>query len=148
MRVFVTGATGWVGSVVADELLGAGHQVLRLSRLEAKAAVLAAKGADVLRSALDDLDHLTEAAADADTANHLAFDNDLSVRREQRAEPARDRGDGRGAGRDGSYIRLRDKTRYPPARVLGLSPTDPLGATGWQRPSQSRGECHNIRRRR
>ena len=48
----------------------------------------------------------------------------------------------------GSYIRLRDKARHTPSRVLGLSPTDPLGATGWQRPSQSRGGCHNIRRRR
>jgi nucleoside-diphosphate-sugar epimerase len=78
MRVFVTGATGWVGSVVVDELLGAGHQVLGLSRSEKKAAVLAAKGADVLRSTLDDLDRLTEAAGAADAVIHLAFNHDFS----------------------------------------------------------------------
>ena len=76
MRVFVTGATGWVGNVVVDELLGAGHQVLGLSRSEEKAAVLAAKGADVLRGTLDDLDHLAEAADNADAVIHLAFNHD------------------------------------------------------------------------
>ncbi len=78
MRVFVTGATGWVGSVVVDELLGAGHQVLGLSRSEEKAAVLAAKGADVLRGTLDDLDRLAGAAGDADAVIHLAFNHDFS----------------------------------------------------------------------
>jgi len=78
MRVFVTGATGWVGSVVVDELLGAGHRVLGLSRSEGKAAVLAAKGADVLRGTLDDLDRLAEAAAGADAVIHLAFNHDFS----------------------------------------------------------------------
>jgi nucleoside-diphosphate-sugar epimerase len=78
MRVFVTGATGWVGSVVVDELLGAGHQVLGLSRSEEKAAVLAGKGADVLRGTLDDLDLLAEAAGNADAVIHLAFNHDFS----------------------------------------------------------------------
>jgi hypothetical protein len=146
MRAFVTGAAGWVGSVVLDQLLGGGHRVLRLSRWEAKAAVLAAKGADVPRGRGDDLDHLADAAADA--AILVAFNHEFSVRREQRAGSARDRGDGRSAGRDVSYIRIRDKTRHTPSRVLSLLPTDPLDATGWQHPSQSRGECHNIRRRR
>ena len=78
MRVFVTGATGWVGGVVVDELLGAGHQVLGLSRSEERAAVLAAKGADVLRGTLDDLDRLAKAARDADAVIHLAFNHDFS----------------------------------------------------------------------
>ena len=78
MRVFVTGATGWVGSVVVDELLGAGHRVLGLSRSEEKAAVLAAKSADVLYGTLDDLDRLAEAARDADAVVHLAFNHDFS----------------------------------------------------------------------
>jgi nucleoside-diphosphate-sugar epimerase len=78
MRVFVTGATGWVGSVVVDELRGAGHRVLGLSRTEEKAAALAAKGADVLRGTLDDLDRLTEAAGNADAVIHLAFNHDFS----------------------------------------------------------------------
>ena len=78
MRVFVTGATGWVGSVAVDELLGAGHQVLGLSRSEEKAAVLAGKGADVLRGTLDNLDRLAEAAGNADAVIHLAFNHDFS----------------------------------------------------------------------
>jgi len=78
MRVFVTGATGWVGSVVVDELLGAGHQVLGLSRSEEKAAGLAAKGADVLRGTLDDLDRLADAAGNVDAVIHLAFNHDFS----------------------------------------------------------------------
>ena len=76
MRVFVTGATGWVGSVVVDELLGAGHEVLGLSRSEEKAAGLAAKGAEVLRATLDDLGQLADAAAAADAVIHLAFNHD------------------------------------------------------------------------
>jgi nucleoside-diphosphate-sugar epimerase len=78
MRVFVTGATGWVGRVVVDELLGAGHQVFGLSRSEEKAAVLGAKGAVVLRGTLDDLDRLAEAADNADAVIHLAFNHDFS----------------------------------------------------------------------
>ena len=78
MRVFVTGATGWVGSVVVDELLGAGHRVLGFSRSEEKAAGLAAKGAEVLRGTLDDLGLLAEAAGHADAVMHLAFEHDFS----------------------------------------------------------------------
>jgi nucleoside-diphosphate-sugar epimerase len=78
MRVFVTGATGWVGSVVVDDLLGARHQVLGLSRSEENAAALAAKGADVLRGTLDDLDRLAEAARNADAVIHLAFNHAFS----------------------------------------------------------------------
>jgi nucleoside-diphosphate-sugar epimerase len=78
MRVFVTGATGWVGSVVVNELLGAGHEVLGLSRSEKKAAELTAKGADVLRGTLDDLDRLAEAAGNAEAVIHLAFNHDFS----------------------------------------------------------------------
>ncbi len=78
MRVFVTGATGWVGSVVVDELLGAGHQVLGLSRSQEKGAVLAGKGAAVLHGTLDDLDQLAAAAGNADAVIHLAFNHDFS----------------------------------------------------------------------
>jgi nucleoside-diphosphate-sugar epimerase len=77
MLVFVTGATGWVGSVVVDELLGAGHQVQGLSRSREKAALLAAKGAAVLHGTLDDLDLLSEAAGNADAVIHLAFNHDF-----------------------------------------------------------------------
>ena len=78
MRVFVTGATGWVGNIVVDDLLRAGHQVVGLSRSTEKAASLAAKGATVLHATLDDLDQLAAAADDADAVIHLAFNHDFS----------------------------------------------------------------------
>jgi nucleoside-diphosphate-sugar epimerase len=78
MRVFVTGATGWVGSAVVDQLVGAGHQVTGLARSGDKAAVLAASGAEVLRGTLDDLDVLQGAASAADAVIHTAFNHDFS----------------------------------------------------------------------
>lgn len=78
MRVFVTGGTGWVGREVVDDLLDSGHQVLGLARSENSAKALTAKGAEVLRGTLDDLDRLTEAAGNSDAVIHLAFDHDFS----------------------------------------------------------------------
>jgi nucleoside-diphosphate-sugar epimerase len=78
MRVFVTGASGWIGSATVDELLAAGHEVLGLARSDTSAAALEAKGATALRGDLDDLDALRKGATDAEGVVHLANKHDWS----------------------------------------------------------------------
>ncbi|WP_196518113.1 NAD-dependent epimerase/dehydratase family protein [Halomonas sp. PA16-9] len=85
----MTGATGWVGSAVVDDLIAAGHQVKGLVRDGDKATILATKSAGVVRGTLDDLDIIYEAARTVDAVIHTAFNHDFSKFQESAAQDQR-----------------------------------------------------------
>ena len=91
MKIFVTGASGWIGSAVVPELLGAGHEVVGLARSDASADKLEAAGALVWRGDVDDPDGLAKAAAESDGVIHLAFQHELAFSGNFAAASAADR---------------------------------------------------------
>lgn len=91
MRIFVTGASGWIGSAVVPELLGSGHEVVGLARSSASAERLEAAGAIVARGDIDDPDGLAKAAADSEGVIHLAFQHELAFGGDFAAAAAADR---------------------------------------------------------
>jgi nucleoside-diphosphate-sugar epimerase len=91
MKVFVTGASGWIGSAVVPNLINAGHSVVGLARSDKSAEVLAKAGVEVQRGSLDDLDVLRSTAADSDGVIHLAFKHDIAFTGDFEGAAAADR---------------------------------------------------------
>ena len=116
MRIFVTGASGWIGSSVVSELLGHGHEVVGLARTHASEQVIAGLGADVARGDLGDLDSLRSAAVASDGVVHLGYNHDFS-RMEQAAATDRTAIETMGTALEGTHSPL-----VIASGTLGLAP--------------------------
>jgi nucleoside-diphosphate-sugar epimerase len=119
MRIFVTGASGWIGSAVVPELLGAGHEVVGLARSDASAAALTAAGVEAHRGTLDDLDSLRDAAAASDGVIHLAFKHDLAFSGDFQGAADADR---RAVETFGKALAGSEKPLLIASGLLGLAP--------------------------
>jgi nucleoside-diphosphate-sugar epimerase len=119
MRIFVTGASGWIGSAVVPELISAGHQVVGLARSDTSAAALVAAGAEVQRGTLDDVDSLRSAAAASDGVIHLAFKHDIAFTGDFQGAADADR---RAVETFGDALAGSDRPFVIASGVLGLRP--------------------------
>ncbi len=117
MKIFVTGASGWIGSAVVPELLAAGHEVAGLARSDASVQRLEAAGAFAVRGDVDDPDGLAKAAADSDGVIHLAFQHEVAFGGNFAAAATADR---RAVEAMGSVLADSDRPLVLASGVLGL----------------------------
>ncbi len=119
MRIFVTGASGWIGSAVVPELIAAGHEVVGLARSDASAAALQAAGVDVELGSLDDVDTLRKTAEKSDGVVHLAFKHDIAFTGDFEGAATADR---RAVEIFGEVFAGSDRPLVIASGLLGLSP--------------------------